>query len=166
MGEAPLSASAASAAIASAASASAASASASAPASAALPRCLLLRARARRARARVRWLREPDGVRGGERRGTHNSQAPAETETAPHFALLLNSLGYEVMGGNMTENTDMQQRGRGLAAEVVQEARLAASAEAVAEGTSAEAEDATALAGGGEERAQRATPTPPRGIAA
>ena len=90
-----------------------------------------------------------------ERRGTHNSQAPAETETAPPFALLLNSLGYEVMGGNMTENTDMQQRGG-----------LAASAEAVAEGASAEAEDATALAGGGEERAQRATPTPPRGIAA
>ena len=52
------------------------------------------------------------------------------------------------------ENPDMQQPG-GLAAEAVQEARLAASAEAVAEGASAEAEDATALAGGGEERAQR-----------
>ena len=48
----------------------------------------------------------------------------------------------------------MQQCG-GLVAEAVQETRLAASAEAVAEGTSAEAEDATALAGGGEERAQR-----------
>ena len=60
------------------------------------------------------------------------------------------------MGGNMTdrENPDMQQPG-GLAAEAVQETRLAANAEAVAEGTSAEAEDATALSGGGEERAQR-----------
>ena len=51
------------------------------------------------------------------------------------------------MGGNMTdrENPDMQQPG-GLAAEAVQEARLAASAEAVAEAEAEAAEAAEAEA--------------------